>query len=1375
MRSFLFLLFLSLSIYLSAQKTNPFNLPSSKNLPIWVSEVNWDNPNVFEIEKKIEEYKKTEVYRIYKKGIEEELQKANSSKKEIEEPYETAYIRWKLQKRMLDAILPDGSVLMDEILLKKNFEQKMISINQATNRQNKTAGLDNWTLLGPIQSILDNNQGSGYDQANVYSIAIAPQNSNVMYCGTEDGVIFKSVDKGQHWFSVSDNMPANSVSSLAIDPNDINIVYAKLFDIVVKTINGGSSWLPLTNYTGGLGEKIIVLPSGRILTIGKNYVWYSNDGGITWTQSTGANSDQMYDIVSNATNSNVIYASGKISSNLLQIFKSTNGGVSFTNVTSNNITGVDNLGSRFAVTPANGNVIYCCAIGQLTPTMMKSTDAGNTWNITAINSSPSYNIPGMPTTFELNMNGGQGFYDFDIMVDPNNENTVIVATSSAVKSIDGGYHFSYLGGYTGGPIPMHVDIQCMRAQGNDAYMTSDGGILHSTDFFTDPANSHPIHYGINSLHYFGFDQGWQEDIVTGGVYHNGNNAGFESYGKGNFLSLGGGEAVTGHVFHGYPRVVDHKDIGVSQIPLTSLSSIKRGVLINTKHPNESEYGKFMGSFKIHPWYRDVFFVSSDSTLWKSTNAGRSYTALKVFNNSDQTWRLDIPRKNTNYIYILTKNGIYKTIDGGVTWRALTLPATYQYYNADIAVDPNNENEVYISMAYGAAGDKVFKTTDGGSTWTNITGTKLQNKFIASINYQSGTNGGLYAAEFNTTPAKMYYRDNTMSDWVDYSTSGIPQNTMPSIHPLIFYRDNKIRQCTSRGILESPLYSPSTPMAQAMSSREYIGCSADTVDFFDYSILNYNGATWLWTFPGATWVSSTSVKNPRVVYSTPGNYDITLKVTDALGQTDTRTFINMVKFPINYCAPDTVIGKCIEVSNTKNLNLNVGTANLNSKTFSISVWVKPNGLQESFGQIFGHYGDASTLENWFGVGISFKGYTPNMELAYTDAIVNYGNYSTLFLDSTKWNNVVLTYSPTEVKLYLNGIPSTVNSGTLPSVDFTQSPMYLNPDIHGQGGIFKGLIDEFKLYNYTLSQNEVREKMHLIQSQPSPESGLIKYLQFNKLEPSTFFIRDVSTGDLAVKPDPNTILTSTAPVSTGTVFRLPNVNTAGIHDFKTADFKMRLPSNGIYPNGEMVAFHLRSNPDLNPSSFSLVPGYFIVNNYGSNKIFTKPDSLIFSGLKNTSQYNTIYEFQLFKRNTFDYGATWGNGLDIADKFIFTDINRASLNYSAKTNVTSMGQFAISNRNLIQASVSPSETFKANVSDIYPNPSKEFFYIDIDNIEYKSAMIYLHDIKGALVYSLIHKLENGKNKMIIMLPKLASGLYNVNVYLEEKNVITRKLIIE
>ena len=59
------------------------------------------------------------------------------------------------------------------------------------------------------------------------------------------------------------------------------------------------------------------------------------------------------------------------------------------------------------------------------------------------------------------------------------------------------------------------------------------------------------------------------------------------------------------------------------------------------------------------------------------------------------------------------------------------------------------------------------STDGGVTWAAIGGS-LPNLPINCIVYQNGSNDGLYVG----TDLGVYYRDNTLADWVPFKT-GLP--------------------------------------------------------------------------------------------------------------------------------------------------------------------------------------------------------------------------------------------------------------------------------------------------------------------------------------------------------------------------------------------------------------------------------------------------------------------------------------------------------------------------------------------------------------------------------------------------------------------------
>ena len=90
------------------------------------------------------------------------------------------------------------------------------------------------------------------------------------------------------------------------------------------------------------------------------------------------------------------------------------------------------------------------------------------------------------------------------------------------------------------------------------------------------------------------------------------------------------------------------------------------------------------------------------------------------------------------------------------------------------------NTLWLGFTYGSNGSKVFKTIDGGDTWSNITTAMLDGENIQSVMHQGGTNGGVYVGTQNA----VYYRNNTLSNWVLYA------DALPLYQPTNFDRFTK---------------------------------------------------------------------------------------------------------------------------------------------------------------------------------------------------------------------------------------------------------------------------------------------------------------------------------------------------------------------------------------------------------------------------------------------------------------------------------------------------------------------------------------------------------------------------------------------------------
>src|SRR5260221_9238453 len=1277
-----------------AQPGPNFQLPKTLHRLEWIKAIDRKNPNVYQIDSALQAYKKRRTAGDM----------GNGEKEEMEDPFEMAWVRLLMHNSAF--IRPDGTIKIDSgyhvrtmqaaIAGPRDFipRQRATQISTPRAAQIRTVTgsapsiprsttplggtTANWTPLGPINTFDNSAQVSCY-QSNTYRIAMAPSNTSIVYAGSESCALFKSTDKGLHWTPVSEALPPINPGSIIVDPSNPGIAYC--YDVnsgLLKTTDGGTTWTLLSQYGKAGGNNMAIQPGiGRILIAGTTAIYYSDDGGATWSQASGANigsSGIFDDLVLNATNPSIVYAVGHDGNYTLKLYVSADGGNTFTLNSSAALSGVQNAGARLAATPANGNVVYCIALGNTQPpTLFKSTDGGATWFVAV--AATGTGLGGNSTTTGLGMSNGQGYYDLSIMADPNNASNVIVGTTSSYKSTDGGSNFSPLSGYAGGPFTTHVDFQCMRAIGNDAFISTDGGVNYSSDFFTATSNWSIRNVGLTASEYWGIGQGWAEDLVVGGRYHNGDAALFEGYGVGNNLVVAGGEPPTGEVFFGFPPTAGFRDIGTFQLPSSLPGLVMTAAANNTLWPNQALM--FSGKLMIDPRYSNVYYVGSDSILWISSNYGASYSALHNFGSGNTVWRFDIARSNYIVMFLCAPNGLYKSTDGGNSWSVITsLPVAWAYWGSDVAINPLNENEVYLCMAQGSqSAARVFKSVDGGSTWTNITGTALTGKAPYILQYQGGPNGGIYVLT-KDIPSRGFYRDNTMSDWINFS-DGLANSNQFSAGGTLFFRDNKFRAAGLRHVWETPLYSPGAPVGQPMANKQYVSCSIDTVNFQDYSILNYNGATWNWSFPAASYVSSASTQNPKVVYSSPGSYDVTLTVTDALNQTHTRTVKNMISFTTDNCVVDTVAGKCVQLKGGYS-TIPLGKVNLNSNSFSISCWIKPKGLEKSFSQILGTSAYPGSAYG-FGIGFNYNGYTPNLRLCYTDNTTGYYNSSGLICDSSSWNFVVLSYSPAGVTLYLNGVPEIVNNHPMAAIDLTGNNFFVNFDVLGQGGDYQGLIDEVKFYNYALSQNDVREKMHLIQSNGISEPGLIKYYQFNFYDNLSGSVHDLVSGFSSAVPAGINVVPSSAPVATGGFFRNPSVSTGGMASFPAADLDLYLsPNSGaVYPNGEMVAFHLRSGPDQSPSPTipAVGPGYFIIENFGSNKIFTPPDSIRFHNLSLTDPYPGAGDLNVYRRSSNAYGNTWGNPL-AATQTLVCNGTGSSVKFGSNRPIDSSNQVTILN---------------------------------------------------------------------------------------------------
>ena len=129
---------------------------------------------------------------------------------------------------------------------------------------------------------------------------------------------------------------------------------------------------------------------------------------------------------------------------------------------------------------------------------------------------------------------------------------------------------------------------------------------------------------------------------------------------------------------------------------------------------------------------EFYLGSVGGGLWKTRNAGRTWKPVFDSQPVSSIGAIAVAPSNGDIVYVGSGestlrdsvsygNGVYKSVDAGVTWTHLGLADTQHI--GRVAVDPKNPNIVFVAAIghfYGPNKDRgVFRSKDGGKTWDKV--------------------------------------------------------------------------------------------------------------------------------------------------------------------------------------------------------------------------------------------------------------------------------------------------------------------------------------------------------------------------------------------------------------------------------------------------------------------------------------------------------------------------------------------------------------------------------------------------------------------------------------------------------------------------------